>query len=126
MPSCALFGISKCDLLEQSSLSASVFESEEKLTPRRSGMQAFDFVRGEEKRYRSEDSNMASRSSEAKIIIRSYPPDTSDRDLRIMFEKYGKIDDRKRFFLLSCNVWTPIVGWVPEIILNKCIFSLLG
>ena len=67
-------------------------------------MQAFDFVRGEEKRHRSEDASMAARSSsEAKIIIRSYPPDTSDRDLRIMFEKYGKIDDRK-WFLCSCTV----------------------
>lgn len=32
---------------------------------------------------------------ESKIIIRSYPPDTSDQDLRIMFEKYGKIEDCK-------------------------------
>ena len=32
---------------------------------------------------------------ESKIIIRHYPPDTTDSDLRIMFEKYGKIDDRK-------------------------------
>lgn len=30
---------------------------------------------------------------EAKIIIRNYPLDTDDRDLRIMFEKYGKIED---------------------------------
>ena len=30
---------------------------------------------------------------QAKIIVRHYPPDTSDKDLRIMFEKYGKIDD---------------------------------
>ena len=30
---------------------------------------------------------------ESKIIIRNYPPDTDDRDLRIMFEKYGKIED---------------------------------
>lgn len=34
-------------------------------------------------------------SQENKIIIRSYPPDTTDEDLRIMFEKYGKIEDRK-------------------------------
>lgn len=32
---------------------------------------------------------------ESKVIIRNYPPDTDDRDLRIMFEKYGKIDDCK-------------------------------
>ena len=32
---------------------------------------------------------------ESKIIIRNYPPDTDDRDLRIMFEKYGKIEDCK-------------------------------
>ncbi len=32
---------------------------------------------------------------ESKIIIRHYPPDTSDKDLRIMFEKYGKIEDRE-------------------------------
>ena len=32
---------------------------------------------------------------ESKIIIRNYPADTSDRDLRIMFEKYGKIEDCK-------------------------------
>lgn len=30
---------------------------------------------------------------QAKIIIRNYPLDTTERDLRIMFEKYGKIDD---------------------------------
>ena len=38
---------------------------------------------------------------ESKIIIRSYPPDTTEKDLRIMFEKYGKIDDCKLFFLRS-------------------------
>ena len=32
---------------------------------------------------------------ESKIIIRNYPPDTDNRDLRIMFEKYGKIEDRE-------------------------------
>lgn len=32
---------------------------------------------------------------ESKIIIRNYPLDTDDRDLRIMFEKYGKIEDCK-------------------------------
>ena len=32
---------------------------------------------------------------QAKIIIRNYPLDTTERDLRIMFEKYGKIDDCK-------------------------------
>ncbi len=32
---------------------------------------------------------------ESKVIIRNYPSDTSDRDLRIMFEKYGKIEDCK-------------------------------
>ena len=43
--------------------------------------------------------NMAGRGSrrddnpQAKIIIRNYPMDTTERDLRIMFEKYGKIDD---------------------------------
>lgn len=40
---------------------------------------------------------MASRKGEenleSKIIIRNYPADTTDQDLRIMFEKYGKIDD---------------------------------
>ena len=30
---------------------------------------------------------------ESKIIIRSYPPDTTEKDMRIMFEKYGKIED---------------------------------
>lgn len=32
---------------------------------------------------------------ESKIIIRNYPSDTTERDMRIMFEKYGKIDDCK-------------------------------
>lgn len=43
--------------------------------------------------------NMAGRrrddNPQAKIIIRNYPLDTTERDLRIMFEKYGKIDDCK-------------------------------
>ena len=30
---------------------------------------------------------------ESKVIIRNYPADTTERDLRIMFEKYGKIED---------------------------------
>ena len=30
-----------------------------------------------------------------RIIVKNYPPDTSTRDLQIMFEKYGKIDDRE-------------------------------
>lgn len=34
---------------------------------------------------------------ESKIIIRGYPPDTTEEDLRIMFEKYGKIDDCKLY-----------------------------
>lgn len=44
-------------------------------------------------------------SQENKIIIRSYPPDTTDEDLRIMFEKYGKIDDRKNvaYYVHSCS-----------------------
>ena len=28
-----------------------------------------------------------------RIIVKNYPPETSTRDLQIMFEKYGKIDD---------------------------------
>ena len=32
---------------------------------------------------------------DSKIIIRNYPPETTESDLRIMFEKYGKIDDCK-------------------------------
>lgn len=40
---------------------------------------------------------MSSRKSEehleSKIIIRNYPPETTERDMRIMFEKYGKIED---------------------------------
>lgn len=32
---------------------------------------------------------------ESKIIIRNYPPDTDEKDMRIMFEKYGKIEDCK-------------------------------
>ena len=32
---------------------------------------------------------------ESKIIIRNYPSDTTEKDLRIMFEKYGKIEDCK-------------------------------
>ena len=28
-----------------------------------------------------------------KIIIKNYPADTTNQDLRIMFEKYGKILD---------------------------------
>ena len=28
-----------------------------------------------------------------RIIVKNYPSDTSTRDLQIMFEKYGKIDD---------------------------------
>lgn len=31
-----------------------------------------------------------------KIIVKNYPADTADRDLQIMFEKYGKIEDRKQ------------------------------
>ena len=32
---------------------------------------------------------------ESKIIIRNYPSDTDEKDMRIMFEKYGKIEDCK-------------------------------
>lgn len=32
---------------------------------------------------------------ESKIIIRNYPQGTTESDLRIMFEKYGKIEDCK-------------------------------
>lgn len=42
---------------------------------------------------------MTSRKSEehleSKIIIRNYPKDTTEKDMQIMFEKYGKIDDCK-------------------------------
>lgn len=38
---------------------------------------------------------------ESKIIIRNYPPDTTERDFRIMFEKYGKIEDCKLYLLIS-------------------------
>ncbi len=46
---------------------------------------------------------------ESKIIMRRYPPDTSDKDLSIMFEKYGKIEDRK----LSVNRFSSdaLVSW---------------
>lgn len=37
---------------------------------------------------------------ESKIIIRNYPPDTTEEDLRIMFEKYGKIEDCEFYNLL--------------------------
>ena len=34
-----------------------------------------------------------SRDHPGRIIVKNYPSDTSSRDLQIMFEKYGKIDD---------------------------------
>lgn len=30
-----------------------------------------------------------------RIIVKNYPPNTTSRDLQIMFEKYGRIDDCK-------------------------------
>jgi len=33
---------------------------------------------------------------ESKIIIRNYPLNLTERDLRIMFEKYGTVDDCKQ------------------------------
>ena len=33
------------------------------------------------------------RDHPGRVIVKNYPPDTSTRDLQIMFEKYGKIDD---------------------------------
>ena len=49
--------------------------------------------------FQSNSHKMAGRKGEerldSKIIIRNYPPETSDKDMRIMFEKYGKIDDCK-------------------------------
>ena len=51
---------------------------------------------------------------QAKIIVRHYPPDTSDKDLRIMFEKYGKIDDceyLQRLLMVYCFlVWEGLLG----------------
>lgn len=41
---------------------------------------------------------------ESKIIIRNYPADTTDQDLRIMFEKYGKIEDCKSAIFFHLNV----------------------
>jgi RNA recognition motif-containing protein len=38
---------------------------------------------------------------ESKIIIRGYPPETDEKDMRIMFEKYGKIEDCE---LASCGM----------------------
>ena len=35
----------------------------------------------------------ADREHPGRVIVKNYPPDTSTRDLQIMFEKYGKIDD---------------------------------
>lgn len=35
------------------------------------------------------------RETRDRIIVKNYPSDTSSRDLQIMFEKYGKIDDCK-------------------------------
>ena len=32
---------------------------------------------------------------DSKIIIRNYPDDLTERDLQIMFEKYGKVEDCK-------------------------------
>ena len=43
-----------------------------------------------------------------KIIVKNYPADTEDRDLQIMFEKYGKIEDRKlcsSFLFSRAFVW---------------------
>ena len=43
-----------------------------------------------------------------KIIVKNYPADTEDRDLQIMFEKYGKIEDRKlhsSFLFPRTYVW---------------------
>ena len=44
---------------------------------------------------------------QAKIIIRNYPLDTTERDLRIMFEKYGKIDDCE----FVKGVWKVCTNW---------------
>lgn len=33
------------------------------------------------------------RDNHARIIVKNYPADTTSRDLQIMFEKYGKIED---------------------------------
>ena len=53
---------------------------------------------------------------ESKIIIRNYPNDTSDRDLRIMFEKYGKIEDCKSTpaFLRALYSLLPVQCSVPR------------
>lgn len=40
---------------------------------------------------------------DSKIIIRNYAPGTTESDLRIMFEKYGKIDDRKGYNYSVCK-----------------------
>ena len=36
---------------------------------------------------------------ESRLIIRGYPNEFTEEDLRIMFEKYGKVDDCKCSFL---------------------------
>jgi hypothetical protein len=33
------------------------------------------------------------RDNPGRIIVKNYPTNTTSRDLQIMFEKYGKIDD---------------------------------
>lgn len=43
---------------------------------------------------------MADRSQVGKIIVKNYPTDTTEVDLRIMFEKYGKIQDCKLCVLI--------------------------
>lgn len=60
---------------------------------------------------------------ESKIIIRNYPLDTDDRDLRIMFEKYGKIEDckwnvlRKFSSSIDLKLHLSILHWSMSIIL---------
>lgn len=44
---------------------------------------------------------------DSKIIIRNYADDLTERDLQIMFEKYGKVEDCK---LSSSLCYRPIIS----------------
>ena len=59
---------------------------------------------------------------DSKIIIRNYPLETTEKDMRIMFEKYGKIDDCK-----CAKTHLPFLQFISWSLVNEFLsFSLVS
>ena len=69
---------------------------------------------------------------ESKVIIKNYPYDTTDSDLKIMFEKYGKVDDCKCRTHVHVREWWHVVlllefgcAVIRELVILENTFTLL-